>query len=282
MKITAVSRSGRVLVENLEIPEGAIATTADVKNAFHQKCNQVLKDAELLSHYKIQDGDKLTFKDLGQQIGYRTVFCIEYLGPILIHAFFYHFGHLLYGKSLPHTRVQTIAYYCIMLHFIKREFETFFVHRFSHATMPIFNVFKNSAHYWLLSGVFIAGQVYYPRTNDGNTPNWWIALSVAVFLYGEVSNYLTHVTLRNLRPPRSTQRKIPYGYGFNWVSCPNYFFETVAWIGVLMLTRTWTTLLFIVVAVGQMYIWAVKKHKTYRKEFPNYPRGRKAMFPLIA
>jgi very-long-chain enoyl-CoA reductase len=41
--------------------------------------------------------------------------------------------------------------------------------------------------------------------------------------------------------------------------------------------------LFTVVAVGQMYVWAVKKHRRYRKEFGDkYPRGRKAMFPFIA
>jgi very-long-chain enoyl-CoA reductase len=45
---------------------------------------------------------------------------------------------------------------------------------------------------------------------------------------------------------------------------------------------SWSAYLFLAVAVGQMYIWAVKKHKGYRKEFSDYPRGRKAMFPFIA
>jgi len=32
-----------------------------------------------------------------------------------------------------------------------------------------------------------------------------------------------------------------------------------------------------------MYVWAVKKHRLYRKEFGSeYPKDRKAMFPFIA
>ena len=52
----------------------------------------------------------------------------------------------------------------IVLHFLKRELETLFVHRFSLATMPFLNVFKNSAHYWLFSGVLIAYFTYSPTS----------------------------------------------------------------------------------------------------------------------
>jgi len=41
--------------------------------------------------------------------------------------------------------------------------------------------------------------------------------------------------------------------------------------------------LFTAVAAGQMYVWAVKKHRRYRKEFGDkYPRNRKAMIPFLA
>jgi very-long-chain enoyl-CoA reductase len=47
------------------------------------------------------------------------------------------------------------------------------------------------------------------------------------------------------------------------------------------MTMSPAALLFSVVSVGQMAIWALKKHRAYRKEFKDYPRGRKAMFPFV-
>ena len=37
---------------------------------------------------------------------------------------------LVYGKTFNHSAVQSIAYLMVMVHFIKREWETLFVHRF--------------------------------------------------------------------------------------------------------------------------------------------------------
>lgn len=48
------------------------------------------------------------------------------------------------------------------------------------------------------------------------------------------------MTLRNLRPPGTRVRAIPYGYGFDLVSCPNYFFEFIAWTAVCFLSTSWS------------------------------------------
>ena len=57
--------------------------------------------------------------------------------------------------------------------------------------------------------------------------------------FAELSNLATHLTLRNLRPPGSKKRAIPHGYGFGLLSCPNYFFESVAWSAVACATGSW-------------------------------------------
>ncbi|KAK4055854.1 3-oxo-5a-steroid 4- dehydrogenase [Microbotryomycetes sp. JL221] len=246
-------------------------------------------DDKQLTEYGVKHNDSLEIKDLGPQISWRTVFLIEYFGPIFIHPAFYYGQKLFYRKTFEHSKMQQVALALVVAHFVKRELETIFVHRFSSATMPFFNVWKNSSHYWGLSGLLIAGPLYGPwngaralRLSVRSQDNWifgWVAL----WAFGELSNLITHLNLRSLRPAGTRKRAIPHGYGFNLVSCPNYFFETVSWAAFFGLTLDPGTLVFIVAAVGQMYVWAVKKHRRYKKEFGTaYPKGRKAMFPFIA
>ena len=98
-------------------------------------------------------------RNTGPQLSWTTVFVIEYSGPIIIHLLFpFLLRPYLYKLSLPYlpytssslpplSTSQLLACAIIVLHFVKREYETLFIHRFSLATMPLFNIFKNSAHY---------------------------------------------------------------------------------------------------------------------------------------
>lgn len=251
---------------------------------------KALADESTLKDAGVQDGDELAVKDLGPQISWKTVFVVEYLGPLLIHPLFYHFPRVFYGGSVIHSTLQKYVYTMVMLHFAKRELETLFVHRFSHGTMPAFNIFKNSGHYWLLSGLLMAYSIYSPtydalspwiRGRTRNDPNFlWVG--TGLWLFAELSNLHTHITVRNLRPAGTKKRAIPNGYGFALVSFPNYFFEILSWTIVAGMTGSWAAWLFVGVSGYTMTIWALKKHKAYRKEFgQEYPKSRKAIFPLI-
>lgn len=102
-------------------------------------------------------------------------------------------------------------------------------------------------------------------------------------MFAQVSNFSTHLTLSNLRRAGTTTRGIPRGYGFNWVTCPNYFFEVLCWLAVWALSGfNWAVGLFTLVSAGQMYLWALKKEKRYRKEFGDkYKKKRAVLIPAL-
>ena len=239
-------------------------------------------DQRSLISYGFQSGNTIILKDLGPQISWRTVFFLEYLGPLLIHqAYLYNY---VYRQGHALSLVQLLSYLCITFHFIKREYETLFVHRFSHATMPLRNLFKNSAHYWLLSGVGIGHFLYSSSFADPDwtrsSPGLLYAL-LGFFIFSELANFYTHIILRDLRPAGSTARAIPRGFTFNLVSCPNYFHEICAWLAVSLLAGLPSCWFFTAVASVQMGLWALKKHSRYQQEFPDYPKARRAMIPFL-
>lgn len=105
---------------------------------------------------------------------------------------------------------------------------------------------------------------------------------LALFIIGELGNLNAHLTLRNLRSTGGTERGIPQGLGFNLVTCPNYMFEAMAWVGISLVSWSLSTVLFVVAAVVPMGIWAKKKERRYRKDFGGeYKRKRFGMLPGI-
>ncbi|KAF7896369.1 hypothetical protein EAF00_006383 [Botryotinia globosa] len=256
---------------------------------FDPEQKKILKDrkAFISQHREVIIGKEILIKDLGPQLGWRTVYIIEYLGPILIHLGFpllrpYIYSHPT-SSIAPLSNSQLLSMLLIVLHFLKREYETVFVHRFSLSTMPARNIFKNCAHYWLLSGLYIAYFIYAPSSYTALSSSTIDVLNmagVALYLFGELSNLKTHLTLSNLRSPGGTERGIPQGYGFSMVTCPNYFFETLAWIGMILVTKSLSTVIFAIVGTAQMQQWAVKKEKQYRVDFGDkYKKKRNVLFP---
>jgi len=212
--------------------------------------NKILKDWKALvsDHKEVTATQEIFVKDLGPQISWLTVFIIEYAGPIIIHLSFLLLRPYLYSSAPPLSISQMLSMAIIVLHFVKREYETLYVHKFSLTTMPVRNVFKNSAHYWLLSGVNIAYWIYSPTSYTALSNPLIDKVNIAglvLYVFGEASNLHTHITLSNLRSTGGTERGIPQGYGFNLVTCPNYLFETISWIGILLVTKSLSTALFL-------------------------------------
>lgn len=233
----------------------------------------------------VRDASIIYVKDLGPQIAWRTVFIVEYLGPLFIHPLVYALRPYIYTSAPNHaSQLQTLSCVLIFVHFLKRELETVLVHRFSASTMPAKNIFRNSGHYWVLAGVNIAGWIYAPSAPTAKPANQ-IVLALGLLMYGvgEIWNLYVHLVLRSLRSSGGTERGIPKGLGFGMVTCPNYMTEALSWLGVYVVSGfSWSVLLFAAVSVAQMMTWAKKKEHRYRKDFGDkYKKKRYTMLPGI-
>ncbi len=252
-----------------------------------EPAGKMLKDDVLVSSLP---ENKVYFKDLGPQIGWSTVFICEYAGPLFVYLIFYLRPSLVYGtldaktsKMLPVVHLAAAAW---SVHYAKRILETIFVHRFSHATMPIMNLFKNCSYYWGCAA-FVSYFVNHPLYNGTSLGDIQVYAGLAAFIFNELGNLSIHLALRNLRPAGSKVRKIPFPTGnpftilFSFVSCPNYTYEFGAWLSFSIMTQSLPAFIFTSLGMYQMTVWAIGKHRNYKREFPQYPKGRKAILPFI-
>merc|ERR1711920_189121 len=287
-------------VTQLERLNAQAVTVGDVKDkiaaqfAVYYKDRQSLKsdpkgkalsDESTLASLGLSGEGQLYMKDLGPQIGWGTVFLAEYAGPLFVYLAFYLFPTAIYG-SVAQTRapVVDLACLCHSAHYVKRILETLFVHRFSHATMPILNLFKNCTYYW----GFAAYMSYYINHPLYTAPSAsQVNYALIAFVLCEFGNFSIHLLQMNLRPAGSKVRKIPHPNTnpftllFNLVSCPNYTYEIGAWAAFGIMTQCAPVLIFMTCGAAQMTVWALGKHRRYRKEFKDYPRQRRAICPFI-
>ncbi len=109
----------------------------------------------------LQDQDELELKDLGSQMLWRSVFYLEYLGPILTYSAMY-----LLGKR-PYSFSQNVAFALGVAHYAKRILETAFVHVFSRDSMPFHRALINFFHYWILFGAAVGAELFLAGSDPG-------------------------------------------------------------------------------------------------------------------
>ena len=297
MKVVVVSGRSTPRKDAVDLPEGA--TVADLKKSYrpnvsvHRKSFKfqsadptvaavsLSDDRKPLSAYGVASGAEVLYKDLGPQIGYRTVFIVEYAGPIAFMALYALRPSFIYGAEAavkPLGDVQKLYVWLFLIHFFKREFETFFVHKFSRPTMPLSNLFKNSLYYWS----FAAGMGYFLCHPNYTAPSHGLdKLAAVAWAVMELGNLAVHLQLGGMRKSDGDQdRKPPGGPLFSLVSCPNYTFEVMGWVFYSLGCNVLMSWFFTLVGFAQMTDWAIKKHRGYVKADAAW-RRKKAIFPFV-
>lgn len=116
-------------------------------------------------------------------------------------------------------------------------------------------------------------------------PSWVVTvpfiLGCGLFFSGMVINHAADATLRSLRKPGEKGYKIPQGFLYEFVSCPNYLGEILEWLGWSLATLSLSGLSFAVYTAANLAPRAVAHHNWYRQKFPEYPPQRKAIIPFL-
>ena len=121
---------------------------------------------------------------------------------------------------------------------------------------------------------------------SGGYANEWLAdprfiIGIILFLAGYAINRQADSILRSLREPGESGYKVTSRGCYRWVSCPNYLGEVVIWLGWALATWSLPGLAFAVWTIANLVPRARAHHAWYRKNFPDYPAGRKALLPGI-
>lgn len=260
--VVAKGRSGALGTQFKALSPDRVRLTIEDANA--KRGVTVLKTESTLKEYGLDSGAAILVKDLGPQIGYSTVFFWEYFGPMVIYPLFFLFPTLFYGAEVEHGLAQKLACGYWVFHYAKRIFETFFVHTFSHGTMPIRNLYKNCSYYWLFAAA-VSYFVNHPLFTS--PPETRVLFGIVFGMLCQASNLYCHVILTNLRKPGEKGYKIPKGFLFEYITCANYSAEIYGWLGFNIATQSVMGVLFMLAGAFQMTIWALAKHKRLKTIF---------------
>ncbi len=167
------------------------------------------------------------------------------------------------------------------LHYVQRAFIYPLRMRAGGAPMPV-SVVLMAIAFNLLNGWVNARWI----SELGSYPVEWLRdprflLGAGTFLAGWALNISSDQALRRLRRPGDTGYRIPRGGAFEWVSCPNYLGEMIEWSGWAIATWSLAGLAFAVYTAANLAPRALSHHAWYRRQFPDYPRERRAIIPFV-
>ncbi len=111
--------------------------------------------------------------------------------------------------------------------------------------------------------------------------SWHCMAGVLLFAAGWGINRTADSKLRALRQANPAGYRIPHGWLFEYISCPNYFGEIVEWLGWAVMTLSPAGLAFFVFTFANLFPRAIRAHRWYKSQFPEYPLQRKAIIPFI-
>ena len=215
-------------------------------------------------------------KNWGPMINNRLGWFIMEMPALFIFGYF-----VISGFNLLNSLV-LIAAILWGMHYIHRVLIFPFQIKTSGKKIPliivIFAIFFNTVN-GILNGYWLAH--FSSEYQSGVVANMRLIAGVVLFLAGYVINKYHDSLLIKLRATSARGYKIPFGGLFKYISCPNFLGEIISWLGFFLVTLSLPALSFLIWTLVNLTARAIDHHKWYLKEFPDYPKNRKAIIPYV-
>ncbi len=212
----------------------------------------------------------------GPSMSVREAWIVMQSPALFVLALVYHHGqhHL---ATVPHVLLRLFQ-----LHYINRCLIYPFRMRSEGKAMPIL-----VCVFFCLFNVLNAYLQARWISHYGTYPTSWLrspqfVLGVALFILGLGINIWADSVLLSLRADKHDRSyRIPRGFLFEYVSCPNYLGEIMEWFGWALMTSSFAGLGFFLAVSAILVPRAAVHHQWYLKKFSNYPASRKALIPFL-
>lgn len=199
--------------------------------------------------------------------------------PATVVAFIFQF-------VLPHigsmSITSTIAGWMVFLHFLKRDAEVLFVHKYSGDTE------LNTARLIGLSYAVNAFMICLLSNPNLSISDNCSKYGTLLFVIGSLGNLYHHSLLSLLRSKGNRKKavkeyKAPKGGLFEYVAAPHYFFELVAWLGIAVASHQLTSHLNFISMTMYLCARSYNQNEWNKKKFDgkDWPSSRKNLIPYV-
>lgn len=165
------------------------------------------------------------------------------------------------------------------LHYINRVLVFPFRLKTKGKKMPL--LIAISAIFFNLMNGFVNGfYIGFINGSSGSAFNIFAICGIALYFIGFMINNVADSKLIALRKAGEGY-KIPRGWLFEYISCPNHFGEIIEWIGFAVAARSLSAFSFAIWTFCNLAPRSNNHHSWYKSYFEKYPKRRKRVIPFL-
>lgn len=184
--------------------------------------------------------------------------------------------------SFWHDVLATPAGWLVIAHFLKRDLEVLFLHKYSGHTE------LGTARLIGFAYAMTSFMICMVATSEPSSLNRH--LGIGLFGIGSIGNLYHHYLLAQLRPATknnntSSNKKYvaPNGGLFEYVAAPHYLFELIAWLGIAICSEQLTAYLNLLSMTCYLAARSRNQNNWNKSKFDDkeWPASRKNMVPFV-